>query len=68
MLGVYLFLMLVAIEVAWALDPYVGFLGFWFLIGQFALLSMIFLAIAYVKRTAKGEQHDLPALRGNSEP
>jgi hypothetical protein len=44
LLGVYLFLMLVAIEIAWALD-----VQFLFLVGEFALLSMIFLTIAHWK-------------------
>jgi hypothetical protein len=46
LLGVYLFLMLVAIEIGWALDPQ----QFLFLVGEFALLTMIFLVMAYWTR------------------
>jgi len=68
LLGVYLFLIIfVPIGARWALDPYVG-QGPWLLVGELALLSTIFFAMAYVKRVARGEQHDLSALRGNSEP
>ncbi len=51
-LGVYLFLILVMIGAAWALDLYDGEQGFWFLAGQFAVLSTIFFAMAHVKRVA----------------
>jgi hypothetical protein len=67
LLGVYLFLILVMVGAAWALDLYDGEQGFRFLIGQFAVLSTIFFATAHGKRVAKREQHDLPALRGNSD-
>ena len=64
LLGVYLFLILVTIGATSAL----GGLGVWFLVGELALLSTIFFATAYVKRLAKGEQHYLSTLRGNSDP
>jgi hypothetical protein len=67
LLGVYLLLILVMVGAAWALDLYDGEQGFRFLIGQFAVLSTIFFATAYRKRVAMREQHDLPALRGNSD-
>src|SRR5262249_3141216 len=68
LLGVYLFLIIfVPIGATWALGPYLG-QGFWFLVGELALLSTIFFAMAYVKRVAKSEQHDPSALRGNSDP
>jgi hypothetical protein len=68
LLGVYLFLIIfVPIGVKWALGPYIG-QGLWFLVGVVALLSTIFFAMAYVKRIAKSEQHDLSALRDNSDP
>ena len=64
LLGVYLFLIIfVPIGLQWALGPYIE-PGLWVL----ALLSTIFFAMAYVKRVAKGEQHDLSALRNKSDP
>ena len=45
LLGVYLFLMSAAIEIGWVLDA-----GFFFLVGGFVLLTMIFLVVAYWKR------------------
>jgi hypothetical protein len=61
LLGVYLFLILVAIGAVSALDLHVGF---WFLV---ALPSTIFFAMALVKRVAQGQQRELSALRGNSD-
>jgi hypothetical protein len=52
LLGVCLLLILVAIEVGWALDRYAGF---WFLVGEFALLTAIFFGMACVKRAVRGE-------------
>jgi hypothetical protein len=61
LLGVYLFLILVAVGAASALDLHVGF---WFLV---ALPSTIFFAMAFVKRVAQGRQQGLSVLRRNSD-
>jgi len=68
LLGAYLFLIIfVPFGVKWALGPHIG-QGLWFLVGELALLSTIFFAMAYIKRVAKREQQDLSALRDNSDP
>jgi hypothetical protein len=45
LLAAYLFLILVAIEIGWALDG-----GLFFLVGAFALLTVLFLVMAYWER------------------
>jgi hypothetical protein len=50
MLGVFLVLILITIEIGSVLDPYIGRYGFWSLLGEFAILSAIFFAIAQVAR------------------
>jgi hypothetical protein len=45
LLAAFLFLILVAIEIGWALDG-----GLFFLVGAFVLLTVLFLAMAYWKR------------------
>jgi len=52
LLGAFLLLILAAID-AWVLDPYIGRKGPWFLLGAFAFLSTVFLAIAMVARDSK---------------
>jgi len=56
----FLLLILVAIEIAWVLDPYIGRKGSWFLLGAFAFLSTVFVAIAMVARVRR--RQDQPAL------
>ena len=59
MLGVYVVLILVAIEIEWVFDPYIirGRYGFWmYLLGAFAILSAIFLAIAQVARVRRANE------------
>ena len=63
LLGYYLALMIVAIEIALVLDAQPLFL-----VGEFAGLSAIFLAIAHWKRTANGVRHDSSVLRGKPAP
>jgi hypothetical protein len=53
LLGVYLFLILVAVGAAWALHPYDGF---WFIT---ALPSTVFFSMALVKRVAQDRRHRL---------
>jgi hypothetical protein len=60
LLGEFLLLILAAIEIAWVLDPYIGRKGPWFLLGAFAFLSTVFVAIAMVVRVRR-PQHQ-PAL------
>jgi hypothetical protein len=60
LLGVFLLLILAAIEIAWVLNPYIGRKGPWFLLGAFAFLSTVFVAIAMVVRVRR-PQHQ-PAL------
>ena len=52
LLGAFLLLILAAID-AWVLDPYIGRKGPWFLLGAFACLGTVFLAIAMVARDSK---------------
>ena len=59
LLGCYLALMVVAIEIAWVLDARPLFL-----VGEFAGLSAIFLAMAHWKRKANGIRHDSSESRG----
>jgi hypothetical protein len=63
LLGSYLVLMVVAIEIAWLLDAQLLLLA-----GEFAGLSLIFVATAHWKRKASGVQHDSRVLRGKSAP
>src|SRR5215471_19445448 len=60
LLGAFLLLILAAIEIAWVLDPYIGRKGRWFLLGAFAFLSIVFVAIAMVARVRR--RQDQPAL------
>ena len=53
LLGSYLALMIVAIQIAWLLDAQALLL-----VGEFAGLGAIFLAMARWKRTANGVRHD----------
>ena len=53
LLGTFLLLILAAMEIAWVLDPYIGRKGPWFLLGAFACLGTVFLAIAMVARDSK---------------
>ena len=59
LLGAFLLLILAAID-AWVLDPYIGRKGPWFLLGAFAFLSTVFVAIAMVARVRR--RQDQPAL------
>jgi hypothetical protein len=59
LLGSYLVLILIAIEIAFVLDAHPLFLA-----GEFAGLSVIFIAIAHWKRTANGLQNDSSVSRG----
>ena len=62
LLGYYLALMIIAIEIAFIIDaPPL------FLVGEFAGLSAIFLAMAHWKRTANA-RHDSSVLRGEPAP
>jgi hypothetical protein len=55
-LGVFFVLILIAIEIEWVLDPYIGRYGFWPLLGAFAILSAIFFAIALVARVRRANE------------
>ena len=59
LLGLYLLLILFAVQVAWLLDA-----GVLYQLGAFVLLSTIFFATAYWKRAAHSAPDD-PVLRGN---
>jgi hypothetical protein len=61
MLGSFLALILMAIEIEWALDRYIGQYGFWTFVVAFAILSAIFLAIARVARMRRTNER-LPRL------
>jgi hypothetical protein len=63
LLGSYLALMIVAIEIAWVLDAHPLFL-----VGDFVGLSVIFLAMAHWKRTANGVRHNSSLLPGKRAP
>jgi hypothetical protein len=63
LLGVFLLLILAAIELAWVLDPYIGRKAPWFLLGAFAFLSTVFVAIAMVARVRP--QKDQPDLESS---
>ena len=59
LLGAFLLLILAAIEIAWVLDPYIGRKGPWFLLGAFAFLSTVFVAIALVARVHRRQANPL---------
>ena len=63
LLGAFLLLILAAIEIAWVLDPYIGRKAPWFLLGAFAFLSTVFVAIAMVARIRP--QKDQPDLESS---
>jgi len=63
LLGAFLLLILAAIEIAWVLDPYIGRRAPWFLLGAFAFLSTVFVAIAMVARVRP--QKDQPDLESS---
>ena len=63
LLGSYLALMIVAIQIAWLLDAQALLL-----VGEFAGLGAIFLAMAHGKRTANGVRHGASVLRGKPAP
>jgi len=56
MLGVFLGLILIATEIEWTLDAYIGRYGFWPLLSALAILGAMFFAIGQVARVRRANE------------
>lgn len=56
MLGVFLGLILIAIEIQWTLDAYIGRYGFWPLLSALTILGAMFFAIGQVARVRRANE------------